>query len=83
MTPANEARVIELLEQIAAALQRPKDPSLPALMTAEEVAQELRVDVRTMRRLRHLGELPKPIKWSGGLRWRRADIERFLQARKS
>lgn len=81
MTPAGEARVIELLEAILVAVQR-QHPAPPSnLMDAAEVAAELGVNVRTLRRMRHEGQAPEPIKIGNALRWRRADVDRFLRAR--
>lgn len=81
MTPAVEARVIELLERIVAALERDTAPATRALMDAAEVAAEFNVNVRTLRRMRHEGAAPEPIKIGNALRWRRTDVDRFLRAR--
>lgn len=48
------------------------------LMTADEFAEVLDLDTRTVRRLVREGELPAPFKVGGALRWRRVDIERWL-----
>ena len=58
-----------------------KDPR-DALMTAKDVAGLLNVDIRTLRRLRHLGDVPKPITVGRVLRWRRRDIARWLEGGK-
>lgn len=77
----SESRVIELLERIVAALERDSAP--PAtLLDAAEFARQLGVNVRTLRRMRHEGGVPKPIQIGNVIRWRRADVERFLQGRK-
>ena len=73
MSPAGEARVIALLEQLVAASQ-PR----PALMDANEVARELGVGLRTLQRLRQLGQVPSPITIGGQIRWRRADVEAWV-----
>ena len=73
MTPASEARIIELLEQLVAA-SRPR----PALMDADEVADELGISLRTMQRLRQLGQVPAPIKIGGQIRWRRCDVDAWI-----
>lgn len=73
VTPTSEARIVELLEKLVAATQ-PR----PALMDAAAVARELGVAVRTVQRLRQMGKLPPPISIGGQIRWRRADLERFL-----
>jgi excisionase family DNA binding protein len=55
-----------------------KDPR-DALLTAKDVAGLLNVDIRTLRRLRHLGDVPKPITVGRVLRWRRRDLDRWLE----
>ena len=77
MTPESEARIIALLEQLVAA-SRPR----PALMDADEVTRELGICLRTLQRLRQLGQVPAPINIGGQLRWRRAELEQFLLERK-
>ena len=56
-----------------------KDPRDAQLMTAKDVAGLLNVDIRTLRRLRHLGDVPKPITVGRVLRWRRRDVDRWLE----
>lgn len=70
---AAELRIIALLEQILAASQ-PR----PALMDANELAHEMDIGVRTLQRLKQLGQVPAPIKIGGQVRWRRADVEAWL-----
>ncbi len=50
------------------------------LMTTDEVAQYLRVPVSTVHRWRSLGEAPKAARVGKHLRWRRADIDAWLEA---
>lgn len=83
MTPAGEARVIELLEAILVAVQRQHAAPPSNLMHAADVAAEFGVNVRTLRRMRKEGQAPEPIKIGNTLRWRRADVDRFLRARKA
>ncbi len=49
-------------------------------MTTDEVAQYLRVPVSTVHRWRSLGEAPKAARVGKHLRWRRADIDAWLEA---
>ena len=56
-------------------------PNGSELLTAAQVAGLLGVGVRTLRRMRHAGRAPKPVRGSGPLRWRRADVEQWLQER--
>lgn len=48
------------------------------LMTAAEVADALRIDIRTLRRKRSEGKAPKPMRGKGPLRWSRASVERWI-----
>ncbi|MBG6224735.1 DNA-binding transcriptional MerR regulator [Arthrobacter sp. CAN_A2] len=50
------------------------------LMTLEEVSEETRVPINTLRFYRHKGEGPKFAKIAGRLMARRADVERWLDA---
>jgi predicted DNA-binding transcriptional regulator AlpA len=55
-----------------------------ALMDADEVARELRVSLRTVRRLDLTGQLPAPLKLGGihgrALRWRRMELLDWILA---
>lgn len=51
-------------------------------MTADELALELRVDIRTLRRWRRDGMVPKPIRFGRSIRWRRADVGDWLEKRR-
>jgi hypothetical protein len=53
------------------------------LMTAEELAGALRIDIRTLRRRRHQGRIPKPLRGKGPLRWSRAAVARWMQEAQS
>lgn len=55
----------------------------PMLMTGAQVAEELQVTLRTLRRMRAAGEGPKPIEVRGALRWRRVAVERWVARRES
>ena len=50
-----------------------------ALMDAKQVAALFGVGVRTLRRWRHEKRIPAPLKLKGPLRWRRSDVERWLE----
>lgn len=80
MTPENEAHVIALLERIVAALERDSAPKA-AWIDADEFAALMGVDVRTLRRMRRAGGVPKPVQIGRNLRWKRVDVDRFLHAR--
>jgi excisionase family DNA binding protein len=49
------------------------------LLTKREVAALLRISVRTLERLTEAGEGPSSIKFGRSRRWRRADVERWLE----
>ena len=66
-----------------AGVSQPSMASHGALLDAEQMAELLRIDVRTLRRWRHEGKAPRPLKGKGPLRWRRADVERWLAERAS
>jgi excisionase family DNA binding protein len=59
-------------------LPRPDPP--PDLLTAQEVARRLSIGVRTLYRLVRCDVVPRPIRFNRRLvRWRAADIERYLR----
>lgn len=49
------------------------------LMTASEVADALRIDIRTLRRKRSEGKAPKPLRGKGPLRWSRSVVESWIE----
>lgn len=49
-----------------------------SLMTADEFAELLRIDARTLRTMRNAGEIPAAIQIGSRPRWRRADVEAWL-----
>jgi predicted DNA-binding transcriptional regulator AlpA len=69
------------LEPILAALAAPATPSKPDLLKAEQLADMLQVDKRSIRRLLLEGALPFPIRLSDRIhRWRRSDIDAWLES---
>jgi len=58
-------------------------PPVAETLTATQLAELLGVNLRTLRRMRHEDRAPKPIRGEGALRWRRADVERWMQAEAS
>lgn len=50
------------------------------LIPVATVAVMLGIHVRTVHRLRSAGRLPKPIRFGGSVRWRRRDIEAWIDA---
>jgi predicted DNA-binding transcriptional regulator AlpA len=59
--------------------------TLPApatdLLEAHEFAARLRINIRTLRRWRLEGRVPKPLRGKGPLRWDRTSVEQWLQER--
>lgn len=56
-------------------------PSLKRLtLNVNEVSHLLGVSRRTVYRLLDAGQIPKPFKLGSATRWRRSDIELFVQA---
>jgi excisionase family DNA binding protein len=53
----------------------------PMLLTVDQVAQLLQVSARTVWRMRSGGELPAPIRVLGSVRWRRTEVESWVNAR--
>jgi predicted DNA-binding transcriptional regulator AlpA len=53
------------------------------LLDANELAALLKIDIRTLRRWRIEGRVPKPLRGKGPLRWRRSDVEKWLKERGS
>ena len=66
-----------LLAECLAACPEEK-PEPPALLSVEEVANMLGVSARTVWRRRSAGEMPEPIQVGGLTKWRREDIEGFI-----
>jgi len=52
-----------------------------ALLDSAQVAEMFDINIRTLRRWRHEGRVPPPLKMKGPLRWRRADVHRWLEER--
>lgn len=50
------------------------------LLTAREVANLLRISLRTLWRLKSAGRLPEPVRLGAALRWRVTDLQAFLAA---
>ncbi|MDZ4852845.1 MAG: helix-turn-helix domain-containing protein [Pirellulaceae bacterium] len=55
-----------------------KSKSGSLVMTVTEVGECLGISTRTVYRLLDAGQIPKPIKLGNSTRWRRRDIESFI-----
>lgn len=51
---------------------------MPTMMKLIEVAERVRLNPMTVRRLSKSGDFPPPITLGRALRWNLADVERFL-----
>lgn len=58
-----------------------RSPFSPLLLTRKQVACLLGVSMRTVSRLVATNAVPKPIRLSRLVRWRRAEIEHFVVSR--
>lgn len=54
--------------------------SAPALLSADQVAALLQVSTRTVWRLLSSGELIQPVRMRGSTRWRRAELEAWIES---
>ena len=52
-----------------------------ALLRAPEVARLLAVDTRTIWRWVSAGVIPAPLRIGGATRWRRADLDAFVESK--
>ncbi|MBI4884929.1 MAG: helix-turn-helix domain-containing protein [Actinobacteria bacterium] len=80
-----ERAATNLAEALAAVpqprLMEPMTDTRPEFLTAPEFAALLRIDERTLRALRHAGEVPTPIMIGTRPRWRRADVDAWVAKR--
>lgn len=58
----------------------PTSPVSELLLSAADLARELRVSTKTIRRLDAMGKLPLPVKLGRLLRWRRDELIAWLAA---
>jgi excisionase family DNA binding protein len=54
------------------------DMEKPAMLTAHDVGNLINCSPRTVRRLVDLGQIPKPVRLGGMVRWPRQAIEQWL-----
>ncbi len=57
---------------------RIKEANHCLLLAAGQVAEMLSLSKRTVFRLNSAGKMPKPVRINGSIRWRRSDIQRWL-----
>ena len=81
---ARAARVLDLLgDPDAECRPRADEREKAMLMTTDEVASALNIHPRTARRLWRAGQLPAAIQVGTRIRWRRSDIERWLEEQRA
>lgn len=51
----------------------------PVLLSADQVAKLMQISIRTVWRLLSSGELIKPVRMGGNTRWRRAELEKWIE----
>lgn len=75
-----EARLVERLAELLRSLPAPT-PTVPPLMTLEDVAGHLRVTTRTVQRRVAAGTFPRPIAVGpNSPRWRRSDLDAWISS---
>ena len=78
-------RLAEVAEDLRSQLDHLRASSLHVpvdeheFLTVAEVVEMLSVGERTLRRLRARRGFPKPVRGPGKLRWRRADLVRWME----
>ena len=60
---------------VAAETQPPQN----GLVDIKQVARLLGVSIKTVRRMKRRGQLPRPVLIGRSVRWRLADIERYIK----
>jgi len=50
-----------------------------ALLDTRELADVFGIGIRTLRRWRHQGRVPRPLRGRGPLRWSRTDVDRWIK----
>lgn len=50
----------------------------PLLITAAELADMMRISLRSLWRMRSVGQLPQPIRLGGTVRWRLAEVKEWI-----
>lgn len=53
-------------------------PSGPLLITVEEFAELMQLSVRTIWRLNSSGQVPKPVRIGGTVRWRLEEVRNWI-----
>ena len=59
---------------------QPRHEEQGLVVDARDFAHILVLSVRTIRRLDCSGKLPRPVKIGGAVRWRRAEVEAWVEA---
>ena len=49
------------------------------VLTADDVSKQLKISKRTLWRLVSKGDIPKPIKFGGNVRWSKKNMENWIE----
>lgn len=84
LAASSNGRAVDVYDDDRGGGRTARDARDPAqLLTGAEVAALLQIDERTLRELRHSGEVPGPLSVGKRLRWRRRDVEAWMAKRKA
>lgn len=75
----NQGNTTNLSRENAPATRSERDFVGVQLMTARDVARELRISLRQVWRLKAAGKLPKAVRIGNSVRWDRTDLEQWLR----
>ncbi len=50
------------------------------MLDVSDVATRLNISTRTVRRMADCGLMPRPVRLAGCIRWRRTDLDRWIDA---
>jgi predicted DNA-binding transcriptional regulator AlpA len=83
--PADAVTAVEVASAIhgdrCPATPRPPDATASTmLLTAADLARELRLNIKTIRRMDMGGRLPEPVRLSRTVRWRAAEVRAWVAA---
>jgi len=81
------ARAEQLARSLESAVARldqhePSQTDMKPVLTPAEFAATIGVHVRTVQRMRAAGQGPKPIRVRGAVRYRRRDVEAWLEGKR-
>lgn len=78
-SPAGQSVMDDVPEALRSTHAEPEPAPGDSLLTVADLARLLRLDERTVRRRRRDGSIPAAIDIGGSLRWRRSEIDAWLE----